>query len=742
MEQNFFKDFRGVNQSEVNSAKYFSISDAPELSFRADFLGGEKYRIVGKFVPSNGCFPQPTLKVFNPQTKKTKYLAFYYEPETSFFELIFSIENTNDVVTFMPFFQHGAFEIKEFSIAKISTLDFEIYKVRKKIRPYVRILGRFLKMGWQGVKLFRRAGLKTTFSRILGKLGNSYTLWTWLYDRKDFLDRMHIKKLNKQLKKHPKISIVMPVYNVDKKYFVKAIESVRSQVYQNWELCVADDCSTESYIRPFLKKLSQQDSRIKIILRETNGHISEATNSALALASGEYIALMDHDDVLVDSALVYVASAIEKNPECALIYSDEDKIGERGRRFYPFFKPDWSPDLFFSMNILTHLNVFKADIVRKIKGFRKGYEGSQDYDFCLRFLDEVREDQIIHIPKVLYHWRAIKGSVALDSREKQYAHDNARKSITEFHERRGIKVKVVAGYGPLHRVLYEYKKEDNKVSIIICTRDAKSILKVCIDSILQKTEYANYEIIIVDNSSVERETLSYFEELKKIDFVKVVSIDCPFNYSYLNNEAVKHASGNILCFLNNDIEVLSPNWLDELVMHAQRLDIGAVGAKLFYPGSGGIQHFGIVTGIMGGVAGHPFKYFNAQADGYFGRLRVVNNVSAVTGACLVTRKTVFESVGGFDEKNLAIAYNDVDLCLKILSLNLRNLVTPFAELIHHESLTRGHEDTPEKLNRLRQEQDFMKNKWGGGRPLKDRFYNPNLTVGAENYNLAWPPRQD
>ena len=351
----------------------------------------------------------------------------------------------------------------------------------------------------------------------------------------------------------------------------------------------------------------------------------------------------------------------------------------------------------------------------------------------------INDDQVIHIPRVLYHWRAIEGSVALDSREKQYAHDAARRAIRDYHERKGYKVSVVSGYGPLHRVIYEYRKEDNKVSIVICTRDAKAILKICIDSIIEKTTYSNYEIIVVDNGSKDPETFEYFETLRSLGFVKIVRIDLPFNYSLLNNEGVKRASGNIVCFLNNDIEVMTPDWLDELVMHAQRPEIGAVGAKLYYP-SGGIQHFGIVTGLMGGVAGHPFKHFASGTDGYFGRMRVVGNVSAVTGACLVMRREVFEKVGGFDAEFLPIAYNDVDLCLKVLKLNLRIVVTPFAELVHHESLTRGVEDTPEKIERLIKEQEFMKKRWGTF--LKDRYYNKNLTLNSENYGLAWPPKQE
>ncbi len=739
MSQIEFSELIGIEKIGTEGLQFVSTSDLPSLKISKNFKKGKSYLLAGFYFYAEGCFPQPTIKIFNPKTGKTRYSSFFHNVYQNHIELVFVPEEDDEIVYFVPYFQKGKFEVKNFVVSEVSGLVLKYYNTKRALRPYLSFVQSRARFAFLFFKLFFTEGPRRAVGRVLDRVRTSYRLWFWFFDRNDFLDRKKTQLMFSGLKNQPKISIVMPVYNVEKEYLIEAIESVRNQVYQNWELCIADDCSTRPYIREVLTQMMALDSRIKIVFREKNGHISEASNSALAIATGEFIALMDHDDVMVDSALVWVAHSIEENSNCALIYSDEDKIDERGYRFSPFFKPDWSPELFLSMNILTHLNVFKADIVRKIGGFRKGYEGSQDYDFCLRFLDHITADQVIHVPKVLYHWRAIEGSVALDSREKQYAHDAARKAILEYHQRQGVDAKVVSGFGPLHRVLYSYKNDDNRVSIVICTRDAKNILKVCIDSIIQKTTYPNYEIIIVDNGSVEPETFKYFDEIKKHEFVKIVRIDCPFNYSYLNNEGAKHASGNLLCFLNNDIEVITPGWLEELVMHAQRKEIGAVGAKLYYP-NGLIQHFGIVTGIMGGVAGHAFKYFGGNADGYFGRLRVVNNVSAVTGACLMTRKVVFESVGGFDEVNLAVAYNDVDLCLKILAKNLRIVVTPFAELTHHESLTRGHEDTPEKKARLKKEQDFMKKKWG--KSLTDRYYNPNLTLVHENYSLAWPPANE
>jgi glycosyltransferase involved in cell wall biosynthesis len=535
----------------------------------------------------------------------------------------------------------------------------------------------------------------------------------------------------------PLISVLMPTYNPKKEWMIAAIESVRNQLYQNWELCVADDASDKEAGKSILSEYARKESRIKVVFRETNGHISEASNSALAMATGDWVALMDHDDFLAPDALAQVAECIRDHPTARLIYSDEDKIDEWGVRHDPHFKPDWNQDLFCSYNMVSHLGVYHKSIIEEIGGFRKGYEGAQDYDLTLRFIEKIQSDQIKHIPKVLYHWRVHPESTAGGVDVKPYAMDAGQRALQDHFQRTGSAARVELDPSGYYRVRHPLPKQWPLVSIIIPTHNAKKLLKKCIDSILGMTEYNNYEIVIVDNRSIEPGALRYLKSVGKNAKIRVTRNDRPFNYSALNNAAVSSARGDILCFLNNDIEIISEGWLSEMVSHAVRADIGAVGAKLLYP-NGKIQHAGIITGL-GGVAGHAFKSSSGEDRGYMSRLMVLQNYSAVTGACLVIEREKFLEVGGFDEMNLPVAFNDVDLCLKLLKAGYRNLWTPFATLYHHESATRGDDLAPDKIAQFTEWNDFMKQKWGA--LLKeDPAYNPNFTLEYEDFSLAWPPR--
>lgn len=730
----FYSSLNDVKIKDNVGEVFESISDNPE--FKLNINAFSNYlKLDGDLIVGANCCPQPTLKIVSMH-KKNQLIPIRFDSKTNKFSVLIRPNGENVEYYFSPFYQRSSFILRNIRIRNINILQFILEKIQIYLYSHLDI---FNKIGFLGYRFFKYIfdhGLFSALARVVRYLKTHYSLWILFYDNHSAFNKKKLVRQMSMFTRKPKISIVMPVYNVEKRYFEKAIKSIKNQIYENWELCIADDKSTVEYIRKYLVEL-QNDPRIKVIFRETNGHISEASNSALTLVTGEYIALMDNDDEIPQNALFEVVKTLNSNPDAELIYSDEDKINEKGQRFSPFFKPDWSPDLFYSMNILTHLNVFKTETVKKIGGFRKGYEGSQDYDFCLRYIEKINEKNIVHIPKVLYNWRAIEGSVALDSREKQYAHLAARKSIEEHLIRRNVHAQVVAGYGPLHRVVYVLDEKVNKVSIIICTRDNPLVLKTAIDSILLKTKYSNYEIIIIDNGSTGRKALEYFASLQSNSKIKIHRIDCEFNFSYLNNEAVKISNGNILCFLNDDVEVINETWLSEMVSIVQNEEVGAVGAKLHYPNMK-IQHFGIITGIVGGVAGHQFKYFDSASEGYFGRLKVVSNVSAVTGACLIIKKSDFIKVKGFDEDNLKIAYNDVDLCLKLLDLNLRNVVTPFAELTHYESLTRGPDTSKLKAERLRREQEYMINKWG--KKLEDKYYNVNLSNKSESYELAWPPR--
>lgn len=541
-----------------------------------------------------------------------------------------------------------------------------------------------------------------------------------------------IKDNIKKMKYKPLISIILPVFNVEERWLRKCIDSVIAQIYPNWELCIADDASSKPHIRKVLEEYIKKDNRIKVIFREENGHISEASNSALEMATGEFIALLDHDDELTPDALYENVLLLNEHPDADMIYSDEDKINENGDRHSPFFKPDWSPDTFLSQMYTCHLGVYRTKLVREIGGFRKGYEGSQDYDLVLRLTEKT--DKIYHIPKILYHWRTISESTALNSSSKNYAYESGIKAIQDALDRRGEggKVTPIKGYPGHYRVRYPVKGNP-KVSIIIPTRDGFDILDDCIESIYSKSSYRNFEIIIIDNGSIDANTFRVFEKWKskEKERFKVERLDIPFNYSKLNNHGVRIADGEILLFLNNDILVKTPTWLEEMIGYTQRESIGAVGAMLLYPDDT-IQHAGVILGIRG-WAGHSHKGFPENSPGYVGRLLINANYAAVTGACLMVKREDFESVGGFDE-SLEVACNDVDLCLKLLKRGKYNVVLPHVKLYHYESKTRGYEDTPEKQERFRKEVNRMKEKWGD-LLFNDPFYNPNLTLDGEDFSL-------
>ncbi len=536
----------------------------------------------------------------------------------------------------------------------------------------------------------------------------------------------------------PLVSILVPVYDSPEPWLLRAVASVRAQTYDRWELCLADDASTAPHVRPLLERLAAADPRLKVCFRETNGHISAASNSALGLATGDWIALLDHDDELAPDALHRVVAELRAFPETDLVYSDEDKIDTAGRRSTPYFKPDFLPDLFTAQNFISHLAVYRTSIVRGIGGFRIGLEGSQDWDLALRFLEKSDPSRVRHIPRVLYHWRAIPGSTALDLGEKAYPLQAARRALAEHFQRRGESVELLPVEGGHWRVRHPVPEPAPLVSLVIPTRDGLHLVERCVESILRRTTYPAYEILIVDNASDDPATLEWLGSIANDDpsrgpAVRVLRDPSPFNYSALNNRAVAQARGAFVGLLNNDLEVITPGWLDEMVAQAARPGVGCVGAMLHYPDDT-IQHAGVVLGI-GGVAGHAFKRFPRGSEGAFNRARLVQNYSAVTAACLVVRKDVYERVGGLGEHRLAVAFNDIDFCLKVRALGLRNLWTPFAELYHHESASRGQEDTPEKHARFRSEIETMLERWA---PLlaADPAYNPNLTLEHEDFSIT------
>ncbi|WP_230940736.1 glycosyltransferase family 2 protein [Burkholderia diffusa] len=541
-----------------------------------------------------------------------------------------------------------------------------------------------------------------------------------------------------QWPRQPLISIVMPTYNSPAEYLRKAIDSVRNQVYTNWELCIADDKSTQPQVKSILDEYAARDTRIKIAYRTTNGHISAASNSALALATGDFVGLLDHDDELHPLALYYVAELINKDPQAALIYSDEDKLTVDGQRYEPYFKCDFNYDLFLGQNMISHFGVYKTDILRQIGGFREGLEGSQDYDLALRVIEVIKPGAIRHIPRVLYHWRVLPESTASSVDAKPYAVVAAGRAVQEHLTRCNIAAKVQSADGAsmYQRVVYALPENEPLVEIIIPTRDGANLVRQCIDSIRNLTTYRNYRITIIDNGSEKAETFELFKTYDSDSRIRVVRDDSPFNYSALNNQVALASNADFVCLLNNDIEVITPDWLSELVSIALQDGVGAVGAKLLYPDDT-IQHAGVFLG-MGGLAGHGHKHLPRNAPGYFCRAALRNAVSAVTAACLVIRTSIYREVSGLDE-DLVVAFNDVDFCLRVREAGYRNVWTPFAELYHHESVSRGYEDTPEKMERFVKEIDFVKNRWGDAL-WSDPFYSPNLSIDSTEFVITMSPR--
>lgn len=564
-----------------------------------------------------------------------------------------------------------------------------------------------------------------------------YKEWVRRYDTLDTQAVARLKSEADAMNSRPLVSVIMPTYNANIDWLGQAIQSVQQQLYTSWELCIADDASTDPEVRPFLEKLAAEDSRIKLVFRDTNGHISAATNSALELASGDWITFLDHDDVLPAHALLYMVRAIDRHPQARLLYSDEDKIDDHGKRYDPYFKTDWNPDLFYSHNLVTHLAFYRSDLMREVGGLREAYAGAQDYDLVLRVIEKIQPAQIVHVPFILYHWRAHAGSTATaDLNIKPYAMLAGERALNDHFKRIGINARAqFVGHG--YRIRHRLPKPAPKVSIIIPTRNAVDLVRTCVESIREKSTYKNYEILLMDNGSDDPEALAYFAEQARADNFRVIRDDSPFSYSAINNLGASQATGEVLCFLNNDIEVIAHDWMEELVSQACRPGIGAVGAKLLYPNTT-IQHAGVVLGI-GGWAGHAHKGFSLYAHGYVGRASLASNFSAVTGACMAVQKKHFDQVGGFDDVNLKVACNDVDLCLKFIEIGLRNLFTPSALLFHHESATRGYEDTPEKKARFQNEVDYMWKRWPKFM-ANDPAYSPYLSLDHEDFGLAWPPR--
>jgi O-antigen biosynthesis protein len=564
----------------------------------------------------------------------------------------------------------------------------------------------------------------------------TYQRWIELFDTVDDVARANIRTQLSALNVQPRISVIMPVYNPPVDMLHAAIESVRGQIYEDWELCIADDCSTDESVQQLLEECSASDERIKVIRREKNGHISAASNSALELVTGEWVALLDHDDLLAEHALALFALAIAHNPDAGVVYSDEDKLDESRHRRDPFFKPNFDPLLLLGQNFVSHFSAFRKDLVDRVGGYRVGYEGSQDWDLTLRITECLDPGQVVHVPHVLYHWRVHASSTASLVSAKPYAVDAGQRAVIDHLERTSRHAKTTRiGQWGFNRVAWDLPDPAPSVSIIIPTRDGR-LLSRCIDSVLAFTTYPNFEVVVVDNGSGTRETLEY---LRTNDYrITVIRDDRPFNHSALNNNAVRQSQGEVICLLNDDTEVINNNWLAEMVSQLRQPGIGAVGAKLYY-GDGRIQHAGVIVGING-VAAHAHRNFDRLSTGYFGHLQLAHRMSAVTAACMAIRRDAWDQVDGFDEINLPNVLNDVDLCLRLRQAGWGIVWTPYAELFHHESTSRGIDDEGPQAAAFAKSAAFMETRWGLEGLRNDPYYSPNLSLDCEDFSLAWPPR--
>ena len=568
-------------------------------------------------------------------------------------------------------------------------------------------------------------------------ISGTYAQWLERYDVLDYNQRLACRTRLKTLANQPLVSVIMPVDHVSLDHLDRAIQSVQQQIYPHWELCLVSYGTTQSQVCERLSHYETTETRVNVQHQPTLATCSAASQAGLAVAAGEWIVFLNPNDVLAEQAFYCVIKAMNRHPQASLLYSDEDGLNERGDRVDPYFKCGFNYELFLAQDMISNPAVYRHSLIQQVGGFREGYDGAAHYDLALQALDHLKPDQIIHIPRVLYHRHHQPQNGNLPHKTAQPRIAAQRQALRDHLHRRSIEATVSpAPESPAHhRVRYALPVVLPLVSIIIPTRDRADLLRVCLDSIFQRSSYSNLEVIIVDNASTEAATTQLFSQLPK-DRVRILRDERPFNFSALNNSGVSLAQGEFVCLMNNDIEIITPDWLEEMLSFAQRPDIGCVGARLWYP-SGFLQHGGVITGI-GGVAGHAHLNLRRGDRGYFCRAVLHQSLSAVTAACLVVRRSIFQQVGGLDEA-LAVAFNDVDFCLRVRQAGFRNVWTPYAEMIHHESASRGYETDPHQQARIRREVNLIQQRWGDIL-FDDPAYSPNLSLESHDFSYAFPPR--
>jgi len=582
-----------------------------------------------------------------------------------------------------------------------------------------------------GLRSLRKDGVRKTWDKVLLHFSKKRRI-------KNFGERFYLtgeerlKQEQTMFQKKIKFSILVPLYNTPLKFLEEMIESVRMQTYKVWELCLADGSDAgHRNVEKYCLSLQKKDARIRYKKLEKNSGISENTNACIEISTGEYIGLFDHDDLLHPSALYEMMCAIEKeNPD--FLYTDEATFEKVVTNIITaHFKPDYAVDTLRGNNYICHFSVFKRSLLTEAGWFRKEYDGSQDHDLILRLTAKAKK--VYHIPKLLYYWRSHPASVAADINSKTYAIDAGKRAVKDSIEACGEKVTVESSkaFPTIYRLKYKIKGNP-LISILIPCKDHAEDTEICIESILQKSTYKNYEILLVDNGSVEKDTMELFEKLAKNKRIRILHWNHPFNYSEINNYAAKEAGGEYLLLLNNDTEVITPGWMEEMLMYAQREDVGAVGAKLYY-GDDTIQHAGIILGMgMDGIAGHAHYRQPKENLGYMGRLYYAQDMSAVTAACMMVKRAVYEELNGFDEA-FEVAYNDVDFCMRLRKEGYLNVFTPYAELYHYESKSRGLEDTKDKRKRFEKEVKMFKERWKKELEEGDPYFNPNFDLMRDDF---------
>lgn len=725
--------------------EYISLGDSPSFKLLLPTNSfGSWYYLEAALVRNNGNREASIKAYVDLEAKQSISIPIPTNLRGTIRE-VFYLPASVKLLHWIPTTAPGYFSQSPLLIHKISLLESiwrRMYRVAFDIARYKNTSTTAL-LGltwWMAICNLHEAYKLTANLRIQQLQGNDYATFIALNDTLKESDIQKLQLQTARLSRYPVISLIMCVHSTLPEFFKEAVDSIANQIYPHWELLLVGDFSDNKLAHDIAIEYQRENNQIKIISINSNTGTDTATslNSALEFTTGEFVAVINQHDKIPSHALLCFAQEISNNHEAGLIYCDYDCINAGNERNKPNFKPDWNPDLFLSYNYLNCLVLLRLTCVQALGGYREGFAGAEEYDLILRYIKKYSSHNIAHIPKVLYHARTLhptaESSRPLDfsnAAEIEIHHQSGKRALQSYFKGTDTSIEDGSALG-LYRIKHPLPAQLPLITIIVTTRDMVDILSKCVESIQDKTDYTNWELLIVDNQSVEPETLNYLENIKSDSRIRVIKYPKPFNYSAMNNYAVEHAKGEVLALLNNDVEVITTDWLTEMVSHAIRPEIGAVGAKLLYS-NGLVQHAGVIIGL-GGVAGHAHKYLKEDDFGYCYRAVVTQNLSAVTGACLVVRKNNYLEVGGLDEHNLTVAFNDIDFCLKLRRAGYLNVFTPYAKLYHHESISRGADDTPEKHARFTKEFDYMKKTWGTSLH-RDPAYNPNLTLEFENFSF-------